>query len=179
MIMNKIVFFIITTIFLLNSCKAQDPAVVAAEKARQDLLYQSAIEALNNSDFVLEADRITFRRGKSVFVTPTTNFISLDGDKATVQIAFTYRSGGPNGIGGVTVDGRASNVRIQTDKKGNVSFSMMVVGVGISARVTFEMPNGSNFCSATVAPNFNSNRTTFTGYLYPREESNVFKGRAL
>lgn len=177
--MRKIIFLFIASIFLLSSCRSQDPAVVAAERAQQDLMYRNAMQALNNQDFVLEADRLTFRNGRSAYVTPTTNFISLQGNKATIQIASTYHSGGPNGIGGITVEGNASNVKVETDKNGNVNFSMMVQGVGVSAQVSFTMPSGTNYCSATVNPNFNNHNITFSGYLYPREESNVFKGRSL
>ncbi|MDU1905766.1 MAG: DUF4251 domain-containing protein [Dysgonomonas sp.] len=176
--MKEIILFFSVMIFL-SGCKTQDPVLAAAEQERQDLLFTNAIQALNDRDFILEADRITFKYGTPVNVASNTNFISLQGDKATIQIAFTGRGGGPNGIGGITVDGRASNVEVKTDKKGNVSFSMMVIGVGVSAQVIFDMPKGTNYCSATITPNFNSNRTTFTGYLYPREESSVFKGRAL
>lgn len=56
---------------------------------------------------------------------------------------------------------------------------MMVQGVAISANVTIRMVKGTNKCTATVSPNFNSNRISFTGYLYPSDQSNVFKGRAI
>lgn len=55
----------------------------------------------------------------------------------------------------------------------------MVQGVAVSAQLTFQMYKGTNKCTATVNPNFNSNRTSFTGTLYPAEESNVFKGRSI
>ena len=71
------------------------------------------------------------------------------------------------------------NIEMKTDKKGNVTFSMMVQGVAVSANVTIRMVKGTNKCTATVSPNFNSNRISFTGYLYPSDQSNVFKGRAI
>ena len=110
---------------------------------------------------------------------PSTNFVSMKGDRATIQLAFNTAAAGPNGIGGITVDGSASNIEMKTDKKGNVTFSMMVQGVAVSANVTIRMVKGTNKCTATVSPNFNSNRISFTGYLYPSDQSNVFKGRAI
>lgn len=47
-------------------------------------------------------------------------------------------------------------------------YEMNVQGVAVSARVTFRMAKGTNKCTATVSPNFNSNRISFTGNLYPR-----------
>lgn len=159
--------------------KAEKAAKKAAEEAENMALFEQAVQALNSKDFVLEADRVEFKRGRFVYVTPSTNFVSMDGNRATIQLAFNGAYAGPNGIGGITVEGNASNVEMKTDKKGNVTFSMMVQGVAVSANVTFRMAKGSNKCTATVSPNFNSNRISFTGTLYPTEQSNVFKGRSI
>lgn len=62
-----------------------------AEKLAQEQLdsvnYVRAIKALEDLDFVLEADRLIFKRGTSAFVSPITNFVSLHNDQATVQVA--------------------------------------------------------------------------------------------
>jgi len=147
--------------------KAEKAAKKAAEEAEANALFEQAVQALKNKDFVLEADRIEFKRGSFVYVTPNTNFVSVKGEKATIQLAFNTPAAGPNGIGGITVDGTTSGVQ------------MNVQGVAVSARVTFRMAKGTNKCTATVSPNFNSNRISFTGNLYPSSESNVFKGRSI
>ncbi|RHJ86514.1 DUF4251 domain-containing protein [Parabacteroides sp. AM08-6] len=159
--------------------KAAKEAQKLAEEAEQMALFEQGIQALSNKDFVLEADRVEFKRGRFAYVTPSTNFISMQGDKATIQLAFNGVVNGPNGIGGITVDGSATNVVMKTDKKGNVTLNMMVQGVAVSATVTIRMVYGTNKCTATVSPNFNSNRVSFTGYLYPSDQSNVFKGHPL
>ena len=79
-----------------------------------------AIAAIRNKDFVLEADNVTFRSGNTVLVNSTTNFISVKGNRAVVQISPSNYASGPNGVGGVTVQGSISNYQIQTDKKGRV-----------------------------------------------------------
>ena len=158
---------------------AKFKAKKAAEEAEANALFEQAVQALKNKDFVLEADRIEFKRGSFVYVTPNTNFVSVKGEKATIQLAFNTPAAGPNGIGGITVDGTTSGVQMKTDKKGNVMYEMNVQGVAVSARVTFRMAKGTNKCTATVSPNFNSNRKSFTGNLYPSSESNVFKGRSI
>lgn len=158
--------------------KAEKAAKKAAEEAEANALFEQAVQALKNKDFVLEADRIEFKRGSFVYVTPNTNFVSVKGEKATIQLAFNTPAAGPNGIGGITVDGTTSGVQMKTDKKETLC-TMNVQGVAVSARVTFRMAKGTNKCTATVSPNFNSNRISFTGNLYPSSESNVFKGRSI
>ena len=117
--------------------KAEKAAKKAAEEAEANALFEQAVQALKNKDFVLEADRIEFKRGSFVYVTPNTNFVSVKGEKATIQLAFNTPAAGPNGIGGITVDGTTSGVQMKTDKKGNVMYEMNVQGVAVSARVTF------------------------------------------
>lgn len=153
-----------------------------AEKLAQEQLdsvnYVRAIKALEDLDFVLEADRLIFKRGTSAFVSPITNFVSLHNDQATVQVAPFNSISGPNGVGGVTVEGTASNIQIKTDKRGTSIFSMSVMGKGISATVVITIPKGSNNASVTVNPNFNSNRITLNGVIIPGDESRVFQGVA-
>lgn len=159
--------------------KAEKAAKKAAEAAAEMALFNEALQALEAHDFVLEAERVEFKRGRFVYVTPTTNFVSMKDKEATVQLSFNVPVAGPNGIGGITVEGYATNIQQKQDKKGNVYFSMMVQGTALSANITIRMMKGTNRCTATVNPNFHSQRITFTGNLYPSEQSNVFKGRAL
>ena len=151
----------------------------AKEAAEAKLRYETAMNAIKEGKFVLEADKITFKRGQFVYVTSFTNFIMVNGDRATVQLAFNTMRSGPNGIGGITVDGTISDPKIKTTKRGNLSYSFSIQGVGISAQINLTLNEGDNTAEADVNPNFNSNRTTMSGVIVPLEESNVFKGRSL
>ena len=159
--------------------KAEKAAKKAAEAAELSAKYALAVKALEAQDFVLEATRVEFKRGRSEYVSSTTNFVSLKDGKATVQLATNSVISGPNGMGGITVEGNASNIELKTDKKGNITYEFQVQGTGISALVSFRMTKGTNRCRATVYPNFNSNMISFDGELYPYAQSNVFKGRTL
>jgi len=180
--MKQIVVWIMAVVFFA-SCSTLTPQEKEAAKAQQNAQdmawYNLAVDAVKARDFVLEADRIDFKRGNFVYVQPSVNFVAVKDNRATVQLAFSHRMAGPNGIGGITVEGLVSNAKYDEDKKGNITYSMMVQGTGISAQVIIKMIKGTNKCTATVTPNFNSNRISFTGNMYPTEESNVFKGRSL
>ena len=135
--------------------------------------------ALKNQDFVLEANTVTFKTGSTVFVNSTTNFISVKGNRAVVQISPSNFVSGPNGVGGVTVDGMITDQQILTDKKGRITYTMNVMGIGINAQVEIYMYPGSNRASATIYPNFNSNTVWIDGDIVPYENSNVFEGTSL
>ena len=159
--------------------KAQREAQKRAAAIHDQLLFEAAVDALKNKSFVLEVDRLEFKRGRMMNVQSNTNFISVDNDRAVIQVAFPFGISGPNGIGGITVEGVPSGVEMSTDKDGTVRLKMMVQGVAVSARVDLLVYPGSNSAVATIFPNFNSNRLTVSGYLYPVGEAHIFKGRSL
>ena len=149
------------------------------QQLADSLASVQARAALRNQDFVLEADNVQFRNGSTVFVNSTTNFISVKGNRAVVQISPSNFASGPNGVGGVTVEGMISDKEIRTDSKGRTTFSMNVMGIGINAQVEIYMFPGSNRATATVYPNFNSNTVWLQGNLVPYESSNIIQGSSL
>ena len=148
---------------------AERARLKAEEQAADQVAYQQAVQAIKDKQFVLEADQVIFKRGQTAFVSSNTNF---------VQVAFNTPYPGPNGIGGVTVDGTTSDVKVTTDKRGNVNCNFSVQGIGISAQVFITLTNGGNNATVTINPNFNSNTLTLSGNLVPLNQSDVFKGRS-
>lgn len=141
--------------------------------------YVQASAAISNMDFVLEADNVSFKNGRTVFVNSNTNFIAVKGKRATVQMSPSDFASGPNGLGGVTVDGAISGMKVNTDKKGRVTVSMNVTGIGINAQIEIYMDPDTNEANATVYPNFNSRTVWMSGKIIPYENSTVIQGRSL
>lgn len=138
-----------------------------------------AAAAVRNQDFVLEANQVTFKNGATVFVDSNTNFISVKGNRAVVQISPSNFAAGPNGVGGVTVDGTISGMERMVNKKGNVTISFNVMGIGINAQIEIYMTPGTNSAYATIYPNFNSNTVWLQGNIVPYENSDIFEGSSL
>ena len=138
-----------------------------------------AVAAVKNQDFVLEAQTVQFRNGATVFVNSTTNFISVKGNRAVVQISPSNFAAGPNGVGGVTVDGMISGQEYIVGKRGSATYSFNVMGVGINAQIEVYLTPGTNQASATIYPNFNSNTLWVQGNIVPYENSQVIEGSSL
>ena len=138
-----------------------------------------AAAAVQNRDFVLEADQVTFKNGSTVFVNSTTTFISVKGNRAVVQISPSNFSSGPNGLGGVTVDGNISGMQRMVAKKGRTTISFNVMGIGINAQIEIYMVPGTNRATATIYTNFNSNTVWVEGDIVTYANSNVFEGSSL
>lgn len=165
-----------------NDMKEFQQRSAPARKAQAQidtLFWSQAGTAIDNKSFVVEADALTFRGGTRVYVNSTTNFISVNGDRGVVQISPSNFVSGPNGVGGITVDGTISGYEVNIDKKGVVHITMNISGVGINARVDISLYPGSNDAYAVVSPNFNSQNIRIEGKLVPYGLSRTFEGMSL
>lgn len=172
--------FLILLFVLFAGCKTQQDMVAVEQKnAKKQAAFDKAVAALNDGHFTILADYVTIKNSPPIYVSPTTNFVTRDGNKATIQLAISTFRSGPNGIGGITLDGTVSNVEMKTDKKGNISYKMSVLGTGLSATINIQMYNGSNSCITTVYPNFSSTRLVFNGSLFSIEDAFTYKGMTL
>lgn len=162
--------------------KAERDAKRAKMKAEEQVVntisYDEAVAALQAKQFVLEADQIMFRNGQTAFVNANTNFVLVNEGQGTAQVAFNTVYSGPNGIGGVTVDGTISDIQMTTGKRGNVNCNFSIQGIGISAQIFIILTDGGNNATVTISPNFNNNTMTLRGKLVPLAQSNIFKGRS-
>ena len=185
----KKILLMVALASLCASVSAQKSADRKAARAAQKEYYRaldarmhdSAMKALQDSAFILKADKVTFRRVRIAYVSSTTNFVSMEGERAVIQLAFPNLPWpGANGLGGITVDGIVTNVSVKTDKKGFVRYQMSVVGSGTSSWMAEIVLNPlDNKASVTVYPTYSSNRVTLSGELVPYDRRSVYKGRSL
>lgn len=183
--MKKIILFMMFSMLMLaGNVKAQqtkeDSIRIEQDilQAKLDsLLYDEAVKAIDDKAFTLEADQVVFKYGEFAYVNANTNFVSVKGDKAVVQVAFNIPVSSPNGLGGVTVEGSVSGYKKTIDKKGTIHLEFNVMGNGISAQVFVTMPKGTSNASVEISPNFNSNRLTLNGVVLPIRKSHIFQGR--
>ena len=148
----------------------------AAQAVVDTLTWHQAGAAVNTRSFVLEAEALTFRDGTRVYVSSTTNFIAVDGDRGVVQISPSRFLSGPNGVGGVTLDGRVTGFTVTSGKNDVVHIRAGITGAGISAEVDISLYPGSNEAYAVISPNFNSRTIRLEGRLVPYEQSRVYEG---
>lgn len=139
--------------------------------------YVQAINAIRNGSWALEASNVTFNNGVTRFVTESTNFVSVDDGQAVVQTAFNNSNiNSPNGLGGITLEGRVLDKELKMDKEGNVYYNYNIQGAEISATVNVVITAHTNQATATVNPNFSSRQMTMSGYIYPYESAGVIEG---
>lgn len=143
------------------------------------LQFAEAQEAICDTAFTLEADNVVFKYGERAYVTPSTNFVSVSDGKAVIQTSFNIPVAGPNGMGGITVDGNISKYNMSADKKGNINVSFYVMGTLANCQVNISLYAGSNKATVDLFPTFCSDRLTFEGAILPNSKSFVVQGRTI
>ena len=183
-----LLFGMIVTTFAQTSKEAREARREALKKEREarkaletqqdSVAYLQAIEAMKAGTFVLEADYVSVPNGNVRYVSSNTNYVQVDNGKGVVQTAFSNfaYNPGPNGLGGVTVEGTISGLQMKDDKDGNYYYSYTIQGIAISASVFITLTGGTNQASVMISPNFNNNNMTMTGHLLPLSESEVYQG---
>ncbi|MBN3035155.1 MAG: DUF4251 domain-containing protein [Bacteroidales bacterium] len=130
---------------------------------------------LYSRSFVIMADEVRDQTGQRMFLTPMTNFVSINGNEAIVQLSIDHMVGW-NGLGGITLEGLVSHFRIKEGKETRpASAEIRVTGGGISAhlfltvfydrRATIELAGDAGY------------NITFSGIMQETSESTLFKGR--
>lgn len=124
--------------------------------------------------FVLEADQLRDKRGNTVNVSPSINFIACDSINGVIQIGSNSYVG-QNGVGGITVEGPISNYKYTTNEKNgtyNVSYNVRSTVGHYDVRMTvFSNGRGDATVSSTWPGQLN-----YIGNLVPPSISKVYKG---
>lgn len=96
----RIIITLILVIAATFTCMAQDNTQdnKLSKKERKQMearidsiLHAEAIQAVNDTSFVIEADQVNFKRGYTAHVTASTNFVAVKEGHAIVQWRSMYR----------------------------------------------------------------------------------------
>lgn len=125
--MRRILITIIGILLIIGTSLAQEATYFeAVKKTKKELRKEKRAEKnksrgekqavgkelLETRDFVLLANTINGVDGFTLPVRPSMNFVRVDGGRVTVQYGKPLRSGGANGMGGFTFQGRIQNFAV-------------------------------------------------------------------
>ena len=82
------------------------------EEKRRNL--EKLFTIVNQRTFIIEADNISDRYGRRLFVNPSTNFLIVEDSTAIIQLALNNGLGF-NGLGGITLEGRLTSFEVKKD----------------------------------------------------------------
>ncbi|MBS2099993.1 DUF4251 domain-containing protein [Carboxylicivirga linearis] len=131
--------------------------------------------AIDSQLWVLEANTLSNKYGRSVPVNSNLNFIAIEKDEAFIQLG--SNSGlGPNGVGGVSVRAKINKYEVKrNEKKGNYYIHIYTSSAIGSWDIRIDSNKDGTIASATVQGN-TSTRVNYQGTIVPVGQSRVYKG---
>ena len=124
--------------------------------------------------FILEADKLRDKRGNTVNVSATLNFIAADSTSGVIQVGSNSYVG-MNGVGGITVEGPLSNYTYSVSEKSgyyNVTYNLRTTVGTYDVRLSIA-PDGR--ADATVSSSW-PGKLNYSGYIVPIATSRVYQG---
>lgn len=150
----------------------------AREKAEQIKKYEQARQLILDSTFAVPADNILFGDGSPMTpVQSTINFLKMDGDEAVIQVGSDFaRTRGLNSLGGVTLKGKVSNLKIkEKEGKNRLFMTFTLTGLIGTARISLSL-TGSDRAVVDVDGMFSGRAFSLRGPVQTLGETNIFEG---
>jgi hypothetical protein len=147
------------------------------EKARKEaeINFEKASKAIYDTTLALPAESIQFKNRTPVSVMSNINFILLRGEEGVLQIGPGFsHDRGLNNLGGVTLKGKITNLKI-TEKKNRITMSFNLTGAVGIVRVTLTI-KGSNRATADVELLYHGHAFTLRGKVVDLDEARFFIG---
>jgi hypothetical protein len=134
---------------------------------------------VKNKKFVLEAYAVSNQYGERYEVNSRINFIAIDSNKITIQLASMSGMGGYNGLGGITADGRITDFKINKVGKKSSGYSIQVLAMTTigSYDIFFNVSTNSN-AVATIGGSWGG-KLNYHGFLIPLSKSKIYKGMSI
>lgn len=160
--MRQFLFFIVFLFgFGTITVHAQENSELA-----DSVLYQQAVQALKDKKFFFKVDRFN-DNSRSLKADPFKTYVFMEDENVTISCY-------PDGYGGWAKEGKSSNYRMKTDKKGNLSVTMTFRdGFYGSAKFVFTIEKGTNRCIMTCSPIKYFRKFSLTGELLSSEKADL------
>ncbi|MBN2638427.1 MAG: DUF4251 domain-containing protein [Bacteroidales bacterium] len=136
------------------------------------------MELLKQKYFVFQADYVITPRGTSFVLSPDINFFSVHGNKVIIQLGLDGAIG-PNGVGGITVNGSTMNYKFIPGNKNNmmISTDVSLVGPGLPPHVTMNVADdGTGQLTIQLG---NGRILTLYGQVVSPKKASIFVGQSI
>jgi len=132
------------------------------------------IAIVESQKFVFEADQIMDRNGKTYPANSSINFIILDSNKVVFQLGSASMIG-VNGVGGITIEGTVSSIKINRNEKNGYYYIIMKVEskLGFYDMQIDISPLGASRAKITTS---NHKEIGYSGEIIPLAESRIHQG---
>jgi hypothetical protein len=163
--------FIITTFIVLSSCVTTKEAKLSRAEFRNEkkLTEQSVVKkAVESRRYIIKLDRLYL--AGIVDLTPRSNYIIIDGEKAIISTAYLGRQYDFRGIAAIDMLGKALNYKMTSDvSKGKYEINMKIKNGNTSFDVYLTISKNGT-CSVSVS-SLKIDYIRYSGYIVPIKDT--------
>ena len=139
------------------------------EQTEDEALFKQTVEAIKNERFVLKADKLYSKDENQTFtVNNQCNYLIMENDKAIVQVTNSDHIG-------FYEEHKVSDVKIKTDKKGNLLYNALLKDSRKAIRVKIKIRKDTNCGEAIFSSIKKSGNYILTGSIQSEDIYNVVK----
>jgi cellobiose-specific phosphotransferase system component IIB len=148
------------------------------KKALEEEMAKSLKIAIDSQQWVLEATSLADKKGMTIQVQSSLNFVAMTGEEVFIQLG-SNTGMGANGVGGVSLSTKVSKYEVtQNQKNGNYYIKLYANSSVGNFTIFVDSDATGQMVSATVQGN-TSSKVQYRGQLVPTSKSSVYKGRAI
>ena len=139
------------------------------EQTGDEALFKQTVEAIKSGKFVLKADKLYSKDENQTFtVNNQCNYLIMENDKAIVQVTNSDHIG-------FYEEHKVSDVKIKTDKKGNLLYNALLKDSRKAIRVKIKIRKDTNCGEAIFSSIKKSGNYILTGSIQSEDIYNVAK----
>lgn len=148
----------------------------ARKAAEEEQMKKITHAMIVQKRFVMEADYVSNNRGVRLPVNSSLNFIAVDSSEGVIQLS-TLSGSGYNGVGGITVEGRITDYKVDSiPTKSGLSYNLKIlIMTSMGTYDIFFMISPTGYTDATIQGTTRG-MLRYTGNLIPVGLSKVYKG---
>jgi hypothetical protein len=180
--MKKIIaILLLSTLFFTVAAQEKNKKKLTREE-KKELRRQQKEEAeklvtamIESRQFVLLADNIQSRQGRTFPVSSNINFVLVDSNEAVFQFG-SVRLIGINGIGGITVEGKITYYDVKKYEKSGAYYIKMTISTSTGFYdIKFNI-SSTGVADAEVESTMAGGGFSYLGRIVPAHQSRYYKG---
>ncbi|MBB6459964.1 DUF4251 domain-containing protein [Flammeovirga kamogawensis] len=137
--------------------------------------HESAVVGIDSQLFVLEATQAYDRYGNVENVNSTINFVKIVDDRAIFQLGFEGIVG-YNGVGGITMEGKISDYKVEKLENGRVTVKFNAMGPAMMVSMSFSLDGEGNYANVKVKSQTENIELNFRGVIKHMNQSRIYEG---
>lgn len=146
--MKRAIILLPIFILLAMSCSSSKHNR-ASKELKNSVKQQEIKQAVESDRYIIKVNRLYGRRGSSVDLVPTHNYIIIDQDLARINLAYTGRSFDIMGIAAINMTGRVIEKKVQQKHNGKYEIKLKVKQNNDLFTVNISVGT-SGYCSVNV-----------------------------